>query len=36
VPRGVAHTAHITAPLRGLIIYSPGEAEHVTQPVDAS
>jgi len=33
VPRGVEHTAHITAPLRGLLIYSPGDAEHVTQPV---
>jgi mannose-6-phosphate isomerase-like protein (cupin superfamily) len=36
VPRGVTHTAHITRPLRGLLIYSPGEAEHVTQPVDAA
>ena len=33
VPRGVKHTAHITQPLRGLLIYSPGDAEHVTQPV---
>jgi mannose-6-phosphate isomerase-like protein (cupin superfamily) len=33
VPRGVAHTARITKPLRGLLIYSPGEAEHTTQPV---
>jgi mannose-6-phosphate isomerase-like protein (cupin superfamily) len=36
VPRGVKHTAHITEPLRGLLIYSPGDAEHITQPVDAS
>jgi mannose-6-phosphate isomerase-like protein (cupin superfamily) len=35
VPRGVAHTAHITKPLRGLLIYSPGDAEHITQPVEA-
>ena len=33
VPRGVEHTARITRPLRGLLIYSPGDAEHVTQPV---
>lgn len=33
VPRGVEHTAHITAPLRGLLISSPGDAEHVTEPV---
>jgi mannose-6-phosphate isomerase-like protein (cupin superfamily) len=32
VPRGVEHTAEITKPLRGLLIYSPGDAEHVTQP----
>ena len=36
VPRGVEHTVHITEPLRGLLIFSPGDAEHVTQPVDAS
>jgi mannose-6-phosphate isomerase-like protein (cupin superfamily) len=35
VPRGVEHTAHVTEALRGLIIYSPGDAEHITQPVDA-
>src|SRR3712207_1634652 len=28
VPRGVEHTAHITRPLRGLLIYSPGDADH--------
>jgi len=33
VPRGVRHTARITRPLRGLLIYSPGDAEHITQPV---
>src|SRR5215207_3208639 len=33
VPRGVVHTAHISEPLRGLLIYSPGDAEHITQPV---
>ena len=33
VPRSVEHTAHITKPLRGLLIYSPGDAEHITQPV---
>ncbi len=33
VPRGVEHTAHITKSLRGLLIYSPGDAEHITQPV---
>ena len=35
VPRGVEHTAHITQPLRGLLIYSPGDAEHIAQPVAA-
>jgi mannose-6-phosphate isomerase-like protein (cupin superfamily) len=35
VPRGVEHTAHITKPLRGLLIFSPGDAEHITQPVAA-
>ncbi len=35
VPRGVEHTAHITKPLRGLLIHSPGDAEHITQPVQA-
>jgi mannose-6-phosphate isomerase-like protein (cupin superfamily) len=34
VPRGAPHTAHVTEALRGLIIYSPGDAEHITQPVD--
>jgi hypothetical protein len=33
VPGGVEHTALITGPLRGLLIYSPGDAEHITQPV---
>lgn len=35
VPRGVEHTAHVTEALCGLIIYSPGDAEHMPQPVDA-
>ncbi len=34
VPRGVEHTAHITESLRGLLIYSPGDADHTTQPVE--
>ena len=34
VPRGVVHTAHIAQPLRGLLIFSPGDAEHITQPID--
>ena len=34
IPRGVPHTMHLTKPLRGLLIYSPGDAEHITQPVD--
>ena len=33
VPRGVVHTANVTKPLRGLLIYSPGDAEHITEPV---
>src|SRR5215217_4354080 len=33
IPRGVEHTAHVTEPLRGLLVYSPGDAEHITQPV---
>ena len=36
VPRGVVHTVHVIEPLRGLLIYSPGDAEHITQPVDAA
>jgi len=32
VPRGVEHTARITTPQRELLIYSPGDAEHITQP----
>lgn len=36
VPRGVVHTARNSGPgpMRGLILLSPGGAEHVTQPVD--
>jgi hypothetical protein len=33
VPRGVEHTARATEPVRGLLIYSPGDAEHITEPV---
>jgi mannose-6-phosphate isomerase-like protein (cupin superfamily) len=36
VPRGVEHTAHITKPLSGLLIYSPGDADHITQPIQES
>jgi mannose-6-phosphate isomerase-like protein (cupin superfamily) len=36
VPRGVEHTARATEPMRGLLIYSPGDAEHITQPVETS
>ncbi len=36
VPRGVVHTARNTGdrPMRGLLILSPGEAEHILQPVE--
>ena len=36
VPRGVVHTARNSGPgpMRGMIILSPGGAEHVTQPVE--
>lgn len=33
VPRGVVHTARVTKPLRGLLVFSPGDADHVLQPV---
>ena len=36
VPRRVEHTARVTKALRGLIIYSPGDAEHITQPVEGA
>jgi len=36
IPRGVEHTAHSTEPLRGLLIFSPGDAEHITQPVEGT
>ena len=38
VPRGVVHTARNSGPgpMRGLIILSPGGAEHVTQPVEGA
>ena len=37
VPRGVAHTVRTTGggPMRGLLILSPGGAEHVSRPVEA-
>jgi mannose-6-phosphate isomerase-like protein (cupin superfamily) len=34
VPRGCVHTARTTQTTRGLLIYSPGGAEHVTKPVE--
>lgn len=36
VPRGVVHTVWNSGegPLRGLIVISPGDAEHVFQPVE--
>ena len=36
VPRGIVHTARNSGagPMRGLILLSPGDAEHVTQPVE--
>ena len=36
IPRGVVHTAHVRRSLRGLLIFSPGDAEHITQPVEAA
>ena len=38
VPRGIVHTARNSGPgpMRGLLILSPGGAEHVTQPVDGT
>ncbi len=37
VPSGVVHTARNSGPgpMRGLILLSPGGAEHVTQPVES-
>jgi mannose-6-phosphate isomerase-like protein (cupin superfamily) len=37
VPRGTAHTARNagSGPARGLILISPGTAEHATEPVEA-
>ena len=36
VPRGVVHTARNSGPgpMRGLLVLSPGGAEHITQPVE--
>ncbi len=38
VPRGVVHTARNSGPgpMRGMLILSPGGAEHVTQPVEGA
>jgi quercetin dioxygenase-like cupin family protein len=38
VPRGMVHTARNSGsgPMRGLLLLSPGDAEHVTQPVQTS
>jgi mannose-6-phosphate isomerase-like protein (cupin superfamily) len=38
VPRGTAHTARVSGdgPLRGLILISPGDAEHELVPVETS
>jgi quercetin dioxygenase-like cupin family protein len=37
IPRGVAHTAWVSGdvPMRGVLVLSPGDAEHIFQPVDA-
>jgi mannose-6-phosphate isomerase-like protein (cupin superfamily) len=36
VPRGVAHTAWVSGdrPMRGLLVLSPGDAEHIFEPVE--
>jgi quercetin dioxygenase-like cupin family protein len=36
IPRGTVHTAHVsgTGPMRGLLILSPGDAEHIVEPVN--
>lgn len=36
VPRGMVHTARNsgTGPMRGILILSPGRAEHIVQPVE--
>lgn len=38
VPRGMVHTARNSGsePMRGLLILSPGDAEHITQPVETT
>lgn len=35
VPRGTVHTARNSGngPMRGLLVFSPGDVEHVTEPV---
>jgi quercetin dioxygenase-like cupin family protein len=35
IPRGTVHTAYVsgTGPMRGLLILSPGDAEHIVEPV---
>lgn len=34
IPRGMVHTAWNSGPMRGLLLLSPGGAEHIFQPVD--
>jgi mannose-6-phosphate isomerase-like protein (cupin superfamily) len=36
VPRGVVHTARNSGsgPMRGMLLLSPGDAEHITEPVE--
>ena len=38
VPRGVVHTAWNSGsgPMRGMLLLSPGDAEHIVQPVEDS
>jgi mannose-6-phosphate isomerase-like protein (cupin superfamily) len=38
VPRGVVHTARNSGPgpMRGVLLLSPGGAEHMTQPVESA
>ncbi len=37
IPRGTVHTAHMSGsvPMRGMLLLSPGNAEHVVEVVDA-
>lgn len=38
VPRGVVHTARNSGsgPMRGMLLLSPGDAEHIVQPVETA